>query len=494
MKKLLTLSFIFTFHLQIFSQNTFQAKFSGAFQMGDHMSTALSDGSIVFCYDLISSGDVDLGLTRIDANGNIIWTKRISGTSIETGYFPQEASDGNIFLAGHGPGESILLTKVDLNGTVLWSTKSTLGTMPFSPPIETHDQGFAVIGSNQTSPSTYDTYLFRTDSLGNFLWGKSYGAFNTGPGRVGIETADKGFLLIGSVITTAQQDLLVIKTDSVGNLVWSKQYGSAEMDVPYSISQTSEGGYLISLNVFGGSSNGLNFLKIDPVGTIEWVKNYSGIHGGKFSKITNNNEIVADGSGFGATVLIKTDSVGNLMWNKYYSDRNTAATLDIAPDNGFVMLAPNPTFDTLLVVKTDEDGNSGCEESTSSISVNYPTLNVNSVVLQVSSGGGASAYNLTSTDVQMNSSICNTTSILETKNNDSSLIYPNPATNELIIQKSDLQKAEYVFMNSIGQVLFNGKINAIIKKINVSNLNPGLYYIRISDNENVFVKKILIER
>lgn len=488
--------FFFLFSKISFSQNIFQAKFSGSYAMGDHMSTVLSDGTIVFSYDLLSGGgaDVDIGLTRIDTTGNIIWTKRISGTSIESGYFPQETKDGNIVLAGRAYGGLLLITKVDLLGNVVWSSLDSVGTGTFTYPIVSRTNGYGLVGSRQTSASTYDTYLLRTDSIGNFIWGKSYGASNTGPGRTGIETDDHGFLLIGSVITTAQEDMLFIKTDSIGNIQWSKQIGSASIDLVYSITQTNDKGFVISFNEFGGSNSGLNVLRLDSAGSIMWVKNYSGIYSGKFSKITDKNEIVIVGSGFGATVLLKTDSTGNLLWNKYYSERNTAATLDIAPDKGYVMLAPNPTFDTLIVIKTDENGYSGCQEGSASISVFNSTVAENPVSLMVSSHGGTSSYSLVSNDIQMNSDLCNTTEVNIDERNKFVKLFPNPASNELNLFFDHSGPLKYRIYSSTAQLVLNGTIDTESFSLDISNLSDGIFILELTMENEILRKPFVVNR
>jgi len=73
-------------------------------------------------------------------------------------------------------------------------------------------------------------------------------------------------------------------------------------------------------------------------------------------------------------------------------------------------------------------------------------------------------------------------------------IFPNPVSgNELnVITKND-KSSTYKIINTLGQVLMNGKLNDIKSTINVSRLNSGMYFIIVknntSNNTKQFIKK-----
>jgi len=73
-------------------------------------------------------------------------------------------------------------------------------------------------------------------------------------------------------------------------------------------------------------------------------------------------------------------------------------------------------------------------------------------------------------------------------------IYPNPASNELIIDGLNFNKMKFEIYNLIGQKINNGileKTNS--QKIDISNLQSGVYLLKISNEEKVktykFIKK-----
>lgn len=83
-------------------------------------------------------------------------------------------------------------------------------------------------------------------------------------------------------------------------------------------------------------------------------------------------------------------------------------------------------------------------------------------------------------------SIGGSTSIREDINTNEYTIYPNPTNDFIRINKLNYgDKIELIDIN--GKVLFNGTNNTL----NLSLYPEGLYYIRITTNSNIFIKKIV---
>ena len=73
------------------------------------------------------------------------------------------------------------------------------------------------------------------------------------------------------------------------------------------------------------------------------------------------------------------------------------------------------------------------------------------------------------------------------------VIYPNPVSNELIIEiKGNNEKKDFEILNTIGQVVFNGNI---VEKTTVqtSNFAPGVYLIKLENGKTFKFKKIIKE-
>ena len=73
------------------------------------------------------------------------------------------------------------------------------------------------------------------------------------------------------------------------------------------------------------------------------------------------------------------------------------------------------------------------------------------------------------------------------------IIYPNPVTNELIVEnKGNTEKINFEILNSIGQVVFKGNL---IEKIVVQTAKfaTGVYLIKLENGKTFEFKKIIKE-
>lgn len=71
-------------------------------------------------------------------------------------------------------------------------------------------------------------------------------------------------------------------------------------------------------------------------------------------------------------------------------------------------------------------------------------------------------------------------------------IYPNPATDYLNVETAVASSIELIDMN--GRVLFTSEIMTDQAEINVSDLNSGLYFIKVANEKSTSVEKVVIAR
>jgi hypothetical protein len=81
------------------------------------------------------------------------------------------------------------------------------------------------------------------------------------------------------------------------------------------------------------------------------------------------------------------------------------------------------------------------------------------------------------------------TSTEDLKNEDLILVYPNPFQTELNIRINDFNNPVYGTIDSnTGQVLKNFIRNDSVSKLQLSDLRPGMYFIRLmKENPKAFV-------
>jgi hypothetical protein len=67
-------------------------------------------------------------------------------------------------------------------------------------------------------------------------------------------------------------------------------------------------------------------------------------------------------------------------------------------------------------------------------------------------------------------------------------IYPNPARNQLFIERENLEDCEFSIFNLLGEKVISGKLNENIKTINISFLPSNVYILRIANETVKFIK------
>jgi hypothetical protein len=228
----------------------------------------------------IDSGDADVFLVRMDIFGNTLWTKTYGDTLDDVGFAVRETRDGGYIITGvwsYTLGlEEIYLIKTDSMGDTLWTKKHGGPNSDFGYSVqETQDGGYIIGGETISFGSgSYDIYLLKTDSLGNFLWQKTYGGSAADAGHFVQETQDGGFILTGS-FRAGLSDLYVIRTNSSGDSLWTRIYGGSGSDIGYYVQETSDNGYIISgyTDSFGAGLPDVYLIKIEGTVGVEEESN-----------------------------------------------------------------------------------------------------------------------------------------------------------------------------------------------------------------------------
>ena len=311
---------------------------------------ATSDGGFV-CVGWTSSvdGDVvgphggtEILVAKLDANGTLLWTRSLGGSSEELGFNCIEASDGSIMVAG--------------------STYSTDGD----------------VSQNHGSE---DLWVVKLSQLGAILWEHTYGGSGGELGGTLLETTDGGFVIHCST-TSDDQDVVgfhpgagtsdswVLKISSSGILEWSRALGGSGGDSGGRLVQTMDGGFLASFtytesndgDVTNYHGNGDCWLvKLSASGTIEWSRTVGGsqrefgdaileLSNGDFMLLgmtaSSEGDIAINQGGYDV-LLAKISSSGTLLWERTYGGSldDDCRTLVPASDGGFVLAGSSRSID-----------------------------------------------------------------------------------------------------------------------------------------------------
>jgi len=239
---------------------------------------------------------------------------------------------------------------------------------------QTSDGGYIIVGQTYSfGAGEYDIWFIKTDSIGDTLWTRTYGGVGSERGNSVQQTSDGGYIIAGSTSSygAGADDVWLLKTDSLGDTLWTRTYGGTGWDYGMSAQQTTDGGYIIAgnTNSFGAGTYDYDIwlIKTDSLGNILWVKTY----GGDLLDICNAMQQTTDGgyiiagsttsySQYTSVYLIKTDQNGEIDWIKVIDVGNYSEegrSVQQTSDGGYIITGVTRSDnEDLLLIKTDANG------------------------------------------------------------------------------------------------------------------------------------------
>lgn len=188
---------------------------------------------------------------------------------------------------------------------------------------------------------------------------RTYGSTENDQGNQVLTTNDCNYAIIGNYGLTG--GIYLIKVDTSGNTIWQKSYDPPSIwyyHYAYSFRQTSDSGFVIASNIVytNGTGSNICLIKTNSIGDTIWTKYYGGPSPGYYKAvareiiITSDNGYAIIGTEVGSTnknvFLIKTDSLGNVQWANYYGGTNDdeGYSLKQTADNGFIISGYTASF------------------------------------------------------------------------------------------------------------------------------------------------------
>ncbi len=201
----------------------------------------------------------------------------------------------------------------------------------------TSDGGFmlATSTSDSTVPSLYlsNATLVKLDAMGAVVWKKAYrpDVFNGASFFSAVkQLPDGGYIACGTVYNLATTyNSFLMRTDSLGNPLWIKLYATASYDIMFDLELMPDGGYVMACHG-GPVLNQFNalVLRTDSLGTVNWVKQLdtpNSIDVAFGVSVCANGDVLMTGLTqdlqFYQTDLIaaRFDDFGNVLWCRSYT-------------------------------------------------------------------------------------------------------------------------------------------------------------------------------
>ncbi|MCF8303275.1 MAG: T9SS type A sorting domain-containing protein [Bacteroidales bacterium] len=482
---------------------------------GGYLVTGIAGtgGGEVECFESNGGG----WLIKIDDSGNLIWQKCFDYAHalriVRAIGNPYYYLIGGAALEPYPEAYNLWVAKIDSLGNILWERAlgNTIGILSGDQYGEATADGGVIATAQIDSQGGditnwwggYDGWIIKLDSAGNTDWDQSIGSSQFEFINGIIQTSDGGYLAglygkpngiggnVDCIVYPAPggADAIVFKMDSVGNPEWHQCYGGSGPEAVNKLLEV-ENGYLIA--GIGGSKDGdlvgsgwhgdhdVWLIKIDYTGTILWQKCYGGSNGESPKRIFQTSDggfmVFANTQSFNGDVvgnpsnspeepsiwIFKAYSIGNLIWQQCIGGEVTERVYGVVKHSDYKYAVAGE-------MRYSPSGDVNCSNFVYGSLQNYWVFGILDTTVNI-------VENMPKTD--------------EIK------IYPNPANSVLNIDFP----VNYQVLNTIieildinGRILLKSKASSGTTQLDIKQLNPGLYIMKIQNDKTLITRRIIIQ-
>ena len=462
-----------------------------------------ADGGYAFLGQTLSSGEGqgDFYMVKTDANGNTEWEQTYGDSLPEEGRYFSITNDGGYILIGKtesygAGGEDIYVIKIDAAGNMLWSKTYGGNEKDTGKSIEQTSDGGYIIASSSRSFNWINpnAWFIKTDNNGTQQWAENYGGWHHDHGHHILPTADGGYIATGHFnrAESQKEDTYLLKLDSNGK--WypdSKDAGIVKILNPLN-GNCSNSSTKVSVEIknYGNAEFTTVLLTVNITGgltrTLEENFSYSFAPGESVIFTFEEAIDIPSNINFQLSAVINTSEDVNTNNNSKSEQivigSQTGTVVDLGPD-----------------VKTqlnsyELDAGAGFNEyqwSTKEITQKITIASSGKYWVRVKDNNGCSSFD--DVLVSLPTGINNQTLVNNLK------IFPNPTNGlvEVSLNTESYNSIEINIINSIGQIVFNYKIQTtedfFIKQIDMQAFSPGIYMLGISDGQRLAITKVLLK-
>lgn len=285
-------------------------------------------------------------------------------------------SDGGYALfssdGGNGGSDDFFLIKTNQYGDTLWTRcYGDSSDDEVVDGLQTADFGFIIVGTKRYGLDPIETYLVRTNSIGDTLWTKSYSynSHDVVPRSI-YQLNNGGFVVAGHIDTACSNcfDAFVICLNSQGDTIWTRAYGGNQGDLINSILQTSDNGFLAVgyTTMLGPASISSYILKLNSNGFTQWAKAFAfGNFVDRARKIIKTSDGgylltgITSSSITQDAYVMKLDSAGDTIWSRIFNVPGYVEIfgIDETLDLGFIFCGYSvDSIGRMFLIKGDQNG------------------------------------------------------------------------------------------------------------------------------------------
>jgi hypothetical protein len=311
------------------------------------------------------------------------WNKTYGNQWENTCYSVQQTTDGGYILAGstrlfNGSYPDVWLIKTNGNGEEQWNKsyggpKEDKGFGVF----QTSDNGYLIFGNTNSYGSVnQNVWLIKTNGNGEEQWNKTIGEIPHIEAYSFQQTKDNGYIIVGKININNDFDVWLAKINKYGDVQWNTTFNRSIYDIGYSVRQTNDNGYIIVGRTENNVSDNADvwLIKTNSYGNIIWEKIYGGNEGDKGFCVQQTSDggyiITGETQSFGSgglynkdVWLLKTNSVGGEEWNNTFGlggGSDIGSTVIQLADDGYVICGHTWSYghgwSDIWLIRTDNNG------------------------------------------------------------------------------------------------------------------------------------------
>ena len=430
-------------------------------------------------------GSADFWVVKITAMGDTQWEKCYGGSSAEEAYDIRQTSDSGYVVVGatisndgdvsgnHG-GEDVWVIKISSSGALQWQKCLGGSNDDWAYSVgQTSDGGYIVAGGTTSNDGDVsgnhgggDVWVIKLTDIGSIVWARCYGG-SSGDGAGSVQQTYDGGYLVGAGTNSGDGDVTgyhgggdfwVVKLAANNSIEWEKSLGSSGGEVGSVAIQTNDSGYIVGGQSWSGGEDVTGYIGLGPSGGDGWV--------------------------------VKLSNIGAIQWSRcvYVSGGDCIRALQQTADGGYIFAGNEvpyigdaygifgKLFNTGAIDWVDTFGVGTAFNSVASnnngtgIAAGYATANNGVVTGNLGVGNywvASFGWSTQVEDVLMNSNL---------------IISPSPTNRYINITAQNVINNISV-TNMIGQLVFTAVYEIDKVQLNVSELPPGMYFIKINNTE-----------
>ncbi len=309
----------------------------------------------------------DLFVTKLDANGNVLWTKIYDSGSYDYMDFSGIVVEpnGNVILAGstynynnYNNYYDMVFLKYDTNGNLLWSNIMDGGYYEYLRSIDSDSNGnlFASFQTYNYNGNGYNTMgvtklnsngvqqayqIYNVNSTTQF-----YSYANSFDVNANGDVFMSGYIYDYNNYSSNYYDELTVKYDNNLNQLWENRFDGGMYDYYGALKADDQGNVLVGINSYNNNSGTYdwNVVKYDAVGNQLWLAAVSQSSNNWILDMAVDNQGNAYPTGYDwgnnniySAKTVRVNADGTIGWTVAYSNPNSTYSqtfpYDIEVDN-----------------------------------------------------------------------------------------------------------------------------------------------------------------